>query len=147
MSDPQEGQNVPYRRKRYPLERGSKVSLDGLPPAEEQAQHAARHKGDDADRFTLYTPEQIERETRNVRLDINFGKEPHDPGAVIKIRDQAEMIIACMQEIIRLTRKHDAGSIIQRVECRREAASLGARLTMFNGKTPFGYAKKKPRAR
>lgn len=145
MSDAQEGQNVPYKRKRYPLERGMRQSLEGLPSPEEVAQNAARHKGGDADRFTLYTPEQIERETRNVRLDIAFGVGPHDPGAVIKIRDQAEMIIACMQEIIRLTRKHDAGSIIQRIECRREAASCGARLTMFNGKTPFGYAKKKSR--
>lgn len=145
MSDTQEGQNVPHKRKRYPLERGMRQSLDGLPTAEELAQHAAQHRGDNADRFTLYTPEQIERETRNVRLDIAFGAGPDDPGAVIKIRDQAEMIIACMRQIIELTRKHDAGSINQRIECRREAASLGARLTMFNGKTPFGYAKKKPR--
>lgn len=145
MSEPQEGQNVPYKRKRYPLERGVRQSLEGLPPPEDLAAAAERHKGDDADRFTLYTPEQIERETRNVRLDIAFGHGPNDPGAVIKIRDQAEMIIACMRQIIELTRKHDAGSINQRIECRREAASLGARLTMFNGKTPFGYAKKKPR--
>jgi hypothetical protein len=116
--------------------RGGKVSLGGLPSAEDIDHVAERHKGDAADRFTLYTQEQIEQETRNVRLDMSFS-EP------IKIRDQAEMIIAAMREVIAATRRHDIGSIRQRVEARREAASLGAALTVFNGKTPYGFSKKK----
>lgn len=110
------------------------ISLAGLPTAEDLA--ASTHKGDDADRFTQYTPAQIEAETRTVRLDITFGE-------VISIRDQAEMIIANMQEIIRLTRDRDIGSIRQRVDCRREAAGLGAALKFFNGRTPYGYKRKK----
>lgn len=110
------------------------LSLTGLPSAEELAQQP--HTGDNADRFSLYTPEQITAETRNVRLDITFEE-------VIHIRDQAEMVIACMQQIIRLTRNRDIGSIRQRVDCRREAAGLGAALKFSNGRTPYGYKKKK----
>lgn len=43
------------------------------------------------------------------------------------------------------TRKHDIGSIRQRIEARREAASLGAALSLFNGKTPYGYSRPKGR--
>lgn len=110
------------------------ISVTGLPTAEELAQQP--HKGDAADRFSLYTPEQITQETRDARLQMTFED-------VIKIRDQAEMIIACMQHVIVATRKHDLGSIRQRIEARREVASLVERLTLFNGKTPYGYARKK----
>jgi hypothetical protein len=110
------------------------VNLAGLPTPEELAQQP--HKGDAADRFSLYTPEQIAQETRDARLQMTFDD-------VIKIRDQAEMVIACMQHVIMATRKHDLGSIRQRIEARREVASLVERLTLFNGKTPYGYAKKK----
>jgi hypothetical protein len=112
------------------------LSLEGLPTAEEEAQHAERHKGDAADRFTLYRPEQIEQETRTVRLDMSFGD-------VVKIRDQAEMVIACMQLVIGKTREHDIGSVRQRIGARAEAASLGRALALFNGKRPYGYSKKK----
>jgi hypothetical protein len=127
----------PYRGNPNARRRGHRpLTLEGLPSPDELAHAAERHKGDAADRFTLYTQEQIEQETRNVRLDISFG-EP------IKIRDQAEMVIAAMQQVIACTRRHDIGSIRQRVEARREAASLGAALTVFNGKRPYGFSKKK----
>jgi len=121
---------VPGRRQHRPL------SLTGLPTAEELA--ASPHRGDDADRFSLYTPDQIEAETKDVRLTITFGD-------VIKVRDQAEMIIAGMRAIIEKTRQHDIGSIRQRVEARAEAASVGRALTRFNGRTPYGDWKPKPR--
>jgi hypothetical protein len=110
------------------------LSLEGLPTAEDLA--STPHKGDDADRFTLYTPEQIESETKDVKLSITFG-EP------IKVRDQAEMIIAGMRAIIEKTRQHDIGSIRQRIESRAEAASLGRALSRFNGRTPHGDWKPK----
>lgn len=110
------------------------VSITDLPSPEDLAQQ--RHKGDAADRFTLYTPEQIDDETRNVRLDISFGD-------VLKIRDQAEMIMAALRLIIGKTREHDIGSIRQRIEARREADSLRRVLARFNGKTPHGDSAKK----
>lgn len=110
------------------------VNITGLPTDEDLAR--SPHRGDAADRFSLYTPEQIAQETRDARLQMTFED-------VIKIRDQAEMVIACMQHVIIATRKHDIGSIRQRIEARREVASLVERLTLFNGKTPYGYAKKK----
>lgn len=128
------GQKGPYQPVQGRRRAHRPISLDGLPSAEELAQQP--HTGDDADRFTLYTPQQITAETRNVRLDITFEE-------VIHIRDQAEMVIACMQQIIRLTRNRDIGSIRQRVDCRREAAGLGAALKFSNGRTPYGYKKKK----
>ena len=130
------GQSWLHRRTRPRLVREDRVSLEGLPTAEELAQQP--HKGDDADRFSLYTKEQAEQETRSVRLDITFT----DP---IKIRDQFEMILAAARIIMEKTRQHDLGSIRQRVDARREAASLGRALTRFNGKTPYGDSKKKPR--
>lgn len=117
------------------------TSLEGLPTAEDLAQQP--HKGDDADRFTMYTPEQIEAETRDVKICIAFGEGSTDPAAVIKIRDQAEMIIAGMRAIIEKTRQHDIGSIRQRIESRAEAASLGRALSRFNGRTPHGDWKPK----
>lgn len=110
------------------------VSLEGLPTAEDLA--ASPHKGDDADRFTLYTAEQIAAETKDVKICITFG-EP------IKVRDQAEMVIAAMRAIIEKTRQHDIGSIRQRIESRAEAASLGRALSRFNGRTPHGDWKPK----
>jgi hypothetical protein len=112
------------------------LSLEGLPTAEDLA--ASPHKGEDADRFSLYTREQVEQEARTVRLDITFD----DP---IKIRDQFEMIMAAARIIMEKTRQHDIGSIRQRIDARREAASLGRALTRFNGKTPYGDSKKRPR--
>lgn len=110
------------------------ISITGLPTAEELDEQP--HKGDDADRFTLYAPQQVADETRTVRLDISFGD-------VIKIRDQAEMIMAALRLIIGKTREHDIGSIRQRIEARREADSLRRVLARFNGKTPHGDATKK----
>lgn len=100
-----------------------------LPSAEDLA--SMPHKGDDADRFTLYTPQQIEAETRTVRFDISFDD-------VIKIRDQFEMLVAAARIIMETTRKHDIGSIRQRIEARREAHGLAQALARFNGKCPRG---------
>lgn len=135
MSDVhQNGHKGPYRVTHGRQRAHRPLSLTGLPSAEELA--SSPHQGEEADRFSLYTPEQVTAETRNVRLDITFEE-------VIHIRDQAEMVIACMQQIIRLTRNRDIGSIRQRVDCRREAAGLGAALKFSNGRTPYGYKKKK----
>jgi len=112
------------------------LSITGLPSDEDVASQP--HTGEAADRFTLWTPEQIEAETRTVRLDISFRE-------ALKVRDQAEMIIAAMRLIIEKTREHDIGSIRQRIEARREADSLRRVLARFNGKVPHGdSAKKKP---
>jgi hypothetical protein len=134
MSDPEMARTGPHRPVQGRRRAHRPISLEGLPTAEDLA--ASPHKGDDADRFSLYTPEQVEAETRNVRLDMSFEE-------VISVRDQAEMVIACMQQIIRLTRNRDIGSVRQRIDCRREAAGLGAALKFFNGRTPYGYKKKK----
>jgi hypothetical protein len=77
----------------------------------------------------LWTPEQLEIETRTVRFDMTFGD-------VVKLRDQAEMIAACMAEIIKLSRQHDLGSHRQRINARREADGLRRTLARFNGKKP-----------
>lgn len=114
------------------------TSLEGLPSAEDLAQQP--HKGEDADRFTLYTAEQVESETKDVKLCLTFGG---GAGAAMKIRDQAEMVIAAMRAIIEKTRQHDIGSIRQRIEARAEAASLGRALSRFNGRTPHGEWKPK----
>jgi hypothetical protein len=121
--------------------RGSKISITDL-PSEEDMQEAA--KGDDAlgsrqDRFPLHTPEQIEQETRTVRLDITFED-------VVKIRDQIEMIMEGCRIIMEKTREHKIGSTRQRIGARQEAASLGRALARFNGKTPYGDSRKKPRS-
>jgi hypothetical protein len=71
-----------------------------------------------------------------VRLDISFEE-------IIKVRDQAEMIMAAMEIILALTKKHDLGSINQCIEARREAHALGQKLSLFNNKTPYGFSKKK----
>jgi hypothetical protein len=111
------------------------INLDTTLPSEEELA-SVPHRGEEADRFTLYRPDQIEAETRTVRLDVSFD-EP------LKIRDQAEMIIEACRIIIAKTRNHDLGSIRQRIEARAEAASLGRALSRFNGKTPYGDTKKK----
>lgn len=121
--------------------RGTKVSITGLPP-EEDLQRAA--EGDDAlgsrqDKFPLHTPEQIEQETRTVRLDITFTD-------VVKIRDQIEMIMEGCRIIMEKTREHKLGSTRQRIGARQEAASLGRALARFNGKTPYGDSRRKPRS-
>lgn len=92
---------------------------------------AQRHTHEAADRYSMFTPQQIAEETRTVRLDMTFGD-------VIKVRDQAEMVIACMQAIIGKTRDHRLGSIRQRVEARAEADSLRRVMARFNGKCPHG---------
>jgi len=133
MSD-QNGQSWLHRRTRPRLVREARVSLEGLPTAEELAEQP--HQGDDADRFSLYTPAQVEAEARDVKICLTFG-EP------IRIRDQAEMVIAAMRAIIEKTRAHDLGSIRQRIECRAEAASCGRALSRFNGRTPHGDSRRK----
>ena len=124
----------------YRRTRGTKINLGGL-PSQEELDHAAQ--GDDAegsrqDRFSLFSPEQITQETRTVRLDVSFGD-------VLKIRDQCEMIMAACRIIMEKTRQHDIGSVRQRIDSRREAASLGRALARFNGKVPYGDTPKKKR--
>jgi hypothetical protein len=126
----------PYRPTHGRRREKRTIDLDGLPSQEEL--DSVPHRGEDADRFSLYNAVQIEAETRDVRLTITFGD-------VIKVRDQAEMIIAGMRAIIEKTRQHDIGSIRQRIEARSEAASVGRALTRFNGRTPYGDWKPKPR--
>jgi hypothetical protein len=117
------------------------ISITNL-PSDEELQHAAQ--GDDTvgtrqDRFPLHTPEQIEQETRTVRLDITFED-------VVKIRDQCEMIMEGCRIIMEKTREHKLGSTRQRIGARQEAASLGRALARFNGKTPYGDSRRKPRS-
>jgi hypothetical protein len=103
------------------------ISLEGPPTAQELAQQP--HTGEEADRLSLYRPDQIDIDTRTVRLDITFRD-------VARFREQAEMVVACMQEIIRLSKSHDLGSIKQRIYARMEADSLRRALAKFNGKKP-----------
>ncbi len=134
MSDTHMARSGPYRQPHGRRRAHRPISVDGLPSPEELA--SMPHKGEAADRFSLYTPEQIAQLTRNAKIEMTFS-EP------IKIRDQAEMIKACMEVVIQLTRGHQIGTIRQRIETRREIGSLVERLTIFNGKTPYGYRKKK----
>lgn len=106
------------------------------PPTEEELSGQSPAQRED---FSLFSPQQLEQETRTVRLDVSFGD-------VLKIRDQCEMIMSACRIIMEKTRQHDIGSERQRVDCRREAASLGRALTRFNGKVPYGDTKKKPRS-
>lgn len=137
MTD-QNGHDWPYKRKGPRLGRGSKIDLEALPGPEELDSAHDRHQGDDADRLSLYTRDQQEAETRDVKLMITFGD-------VIKVRDQAEMIIEAMRAVIAITRQHDLGSVRQRIQARSEAASCGRALSRFNGKTPYGEWKPKKR--
>lgn len=125
----------PYRSGRRRAHRP--ISLAGLPTPEELDAAAEFHQDDAADRFSLYTPEQIVALTKTSKIAMTFD-EP------IKIRDQAEMILACMRVVIELTRRHKIGAVRQRIETRREVASLVERLTILNGRTPYGY-RRKPR--
>jgi hypothetical protein len=133
---------TPYKPSQWRKNRGSKVSITGLPSQEELDQQTPEQ----AERYPLYTREQIEAETRDVKLCITFGRGTDDPASVIKIRDQAELIMAGMRSIIETTRKHDSGSVNQRIEARAIAASLGRVLTRFNGRTPYGDWKPKKRS-
>ena len=137
MTD-QNGHNWPYKRKGPRLGRGSKIDLEALPGPEELDSAHDRHKDEDADRLSLYTRDQQAAETRDVKLTISFGD-------VIKVRDQAEMIIEAMRAVIAITRQHDLGSVRQRISARAEAASCGRALSRFNGRTPYGEWKPKKR--
>lgn len=134
MTDTSLGANTgPYsgrgRKRKY-----GPIDLTKPPTDEELA--GQRHSGEQADEFSLFTDEQVEQETRTVRLDISFGD-------VIKVRDQVSMVMAACRIIMEKTRQHDIGSIRQRIDCRREAASLGRALARFNGKTPYGDTRRK----
>lgn len=136
MSNAEMARSGPYRPVHGRRRERRTIDLTGLPTAQELAEQP--HRGEDADRYSLYSREQVEAETKDVRLCITFDD-------VIKVRDQAEMIIAGMRAIIEKTRQHDIGSIRQRIEARAEAASVGRALTRFNGRTPYGDWKPKPR--
>jgi hypothetical protein len=107
-----------------PRRKRNRISLDGLPHVDELNQNP--HTYEAADRFTLYRPDQIEKLTAPVRIDLTFD----DP---IAIRSQAVTAIEALQAIIRLTREHKIGSIRQRIECRKEAAALGRVLRLLHG--------------
>lgn len=127
------GSNRPYRPRPGQRRQIGTESIENL-PSEADLDSQMRPDdpaGEHADRYSLFTPQQIEDETRTVRIDMSFG----DP---LKIRDQAEMILACMQEIIRKTREHRLGSTRQRIDARREADSLRKTMARFNGKCPHG---------
>lgn len=127
----------PFGRRGWRTTRGGKISIDPTPTAENR-QLPDHPTGEHADQFSALYPRELDQETRNVRLDMSFD-EP------IKIRDQAQMILVAMQEIIELTKKHDLGSKAQRMQCRYTAAVLGRTLSRFNGKTPYGDTVKKKR--
>lgn len=133
MSDVAMPHKGPYRPKPGQRRQIGTVSVTNLPSGDELASQvqADDPTGERVDRYSLFTPDQIEDETKNVRLDISFGD-------VAKVRDQAEMIIACMHEIIKKTREHKIGSIRQRIEARAEADSLRRVMARFNGKCPHG---------
>jgi hypothetical protein len=117
--------------------RAGKVMIDIGPTQDAERRQLPVHSdAEHADRFPALYPQEIDHDCRNVRLDITFD-EP------IRIRDQAEMIKAAMEEIIGLTKKHDLGSIQQRRLARYTAAVCGRALSRFNGKTPYGDSKPK----
>ncbi len=89
-----------------------------------------------ADRYSIWSGEALEQETRNVRLDMAFG----DP---ISIRDQAELLISIMRDIITKTKEPHLGEIKQRIEARRIADFGRRHLTRLNGKMPSGTRKVK----
>lgn len=82
----------------------------------------------EVDPRTLYDQE-IERDTRNVRLDVSFGD-------IIKVRDQAQVMRACADELIAISKRKDYDAITARRWARREAAALSRTLARMNGKTP-----------
>ena len=92
--------------------------------------------GERADRFSTYAPNEIEAETRAVRLDLSFLD-------VIAIRDQCSMIIAAMTEIQAITTEHHKGAIKQRMECRRVADAVRRTLARSKGQVPRGDTKPK----
>lgn len=126
----------------------SKVITDALTDLERQRvaheQRAAVVARDPlaehADRYSIWSGEALEQETRNVRLDLSFN----DP---ISIRNQAKMVIGIMNDVIAKTREHHLGKINQRIEARRVADYGRRQLARFNGKTPHGdtYKGKKRR--
>lgn len=111
-------------KKSDPRRKHREISLDGFPTVDDLMQ--VHHAFQDADRFSLYRPDQVEKLTTPVRIDLTF----EDP---IAIRSQAVLAIEALQQIIRLTREHKIGSIRQRIECRKEAASLGRAIRFLHG--------------
>lgn len=106
---------------------------------EERAAQVARGPlGEHADRFPEFDREHIRQETRSVRLDISF--EDRDP---INIRQQAEMVIGFMQDVIDKTRESPLGQIKIRMQARAIADAGRRQLARFNGKTPHGDTSKK----
>lgn len=101
---------------------------------EERAAQVARDPlGEHADRFPEFDDEHIRQETRNVRLDIAF--EDRDP---VNIRQQAEMAIGFLRDVIDKTKESHLGQIKIRIEARRIADAGRRQLARFNGKTPHG---------
>ena len=75
------------------------------------------------------TIEEIERGTRNVRIEMNFD----DP---INVRRQAEIIIGAMTDIKVITQEHHLGVFRQLIGSRRVADHARRQLARFNGKPP-----------
>ena len=127
MGSPETPRTGPFRPEPVRRRGNRTINLDNRPTQKELADQP--HTGEDADRFSLYRPDQIEIDTRTVRFDMTFKD-------VARFREQAEMIRSCMDEIIRLSKSHDLGSIKQRIYARMEADSLRRALAKFNGKKP-----------
>lgn len=121
------------RRRRAAVEIGALTDLERQRLAHEKraAQVSRDPLGERADRFSMNSPEMIEMETRNVRLDMTFTD-------LIKIRDQALMVKEIMDDIIAKSRERHLGTIKQRMQCRQIADAGRRHLARFNGKTPHG---------
>ena len=120
------------------------VTLDALSDLERQriaheeraGQISKDPRGQHADRYSIWSGEALEQETRNVRLDMAFG----DPTS---IREQAELLISILQDIIAKTKEPHLGEIKQRIEARRIADFGRRHLTRLNGKMPSGTHSKR----
>lgn len=117
--DPKNRRSAKHKR-----QKAKTADLSKPPSAEELASSPHTHEA--ADRFSLYTMTEIDKLTRPVRIDLTFED-------VMEVRAQAAMIAEGMQTILRLTREYKVGSIRQLIECRKEAASLGAALRSIIG--------------
>lgn len=82
----------------------------------------------EVDPRTLYDQE-IEQDTRNVRLDMSFKD-------VIRTRDQAKLIREVMDEIIELTTRRELDDITARRWARKKVATIARTLSRLHGKVP-----------
>lgn len=140
MSDASETAPMTRRYRRSRFERNPHIPKIPLGPTRDpdKRQLPEDHPdGDHADQFSALYPEEIEQETRNVRFDMTFTDS-------IKVREQAELIISIMEEIIGKTRQYRLGDLERRMQS-HDVANRGRRvLARMNGKQPHGDTYKKP---